>query len=519
MPCLGLEQRQRDYHPDPVERTDPQRPYVCSFIPRADLPVPHTVLITRDIIYTGGTHPYHIFSFDGPPGIGKTKLLNELYYRVKLRSEGEEGYTSLVALIDLAEERYSDPNRGPVALLEEVVEQIEKSNEKKLIFSSSRQGITASGESAEATEETLRLFFLDLSSIAYQHSTPNIMNPQRQPLVLFLDNIDRADPQVLSLCEEKLIQPLVTTRLPHTLVVTSGRKFWQPKIARLRQIQLNQEIDPFNLESTKNHLPERYKSLAEAFYQITFGHPAANQWLALKVHEIEEKQSYPVTAKQLEQLQSQLIKELTTWLVEGILLPEAPFMVKGIVRPLSIFRQFDIQTLKTLLSQGLSQQEELLAQKGHYSLLQKMLASSLVQEWNTDLRRNQVFVKRPNFSHFSMSPVLRRILNLDMQLNNPRLYRILHRTAFDSYSGKIETEPGYNPYYRELLYHRAELLRLNQVTSEKIREVITAHLEQYSEIDEELTDYLLKQFELDAELSWVTPEWIEEMKEKFPAGS
>lgn len=369
--------------------------------------------------------PDCVVNLHGPPGIGKSALLQELRTRL--------GPRGTVLLIDLrlplpADRLIQEKLRFITETLREL-EQLPSPDVTAL-----RERLVAA-ESALG-DDTLEAALAELLSLLHRRA-------EQQVIMLLIDSCEHASEALFAWLERFLVLPLIHDpggRPARTVCVFASQILLRWRQHNVRRRVTAQPLGPLSLEATVKQVGD--PALGGALFQLTSGHALANR-VAI---EYLQRQS-PTASEQrtwLLEHQSELIAEVvehlhkhaaTSMLVAGAALPESweRWHIWTIIEPLAILREFDVNSMRVVLKaydqrlDGINQSDLLIA-------IRELLKTRLV-EWSSALRAYQI------------APAIRQIFAQALKLRQPEIYAALRTTAARYYADQIRTVPGNRNLY------------------------------------------------------------------------
>lgn len=357
-------------------------------------------------------------NFYGVPGIGKTALLAQIYtlYRHHL--------TLLTIVIDLrtlseqsiALKANSDLHRAKIHFIRTVAQSIQT---KKLVRNTStlRQLKNLSANSDDqAIDQAMATIVAMLSGL-------------NKLVMLLLDSWEYAPEAMLAWVERLLLLPLIRSERIFCFLGSQVALRWRQFEVR-RRVQAH-ELHPLGVSDTSAQIGCG-EELQNLVFELTAGLPLANEI----VHEYLERN--PATAEWLtehrEVIARNIIAETQERVVTGM-----PEEIKPIFRILSLFREFDVNTLQIILPQFLDMSGR--SQSALLQAIKQLLATRLVN-WNDTLRAYQI------------DPTIRKIFARALAWEKPELHTSIHAAALAYYEDLVREVPSNrHVYICEYFYH------------------------------------------------------------------
>jgi hypothetical protein len=355
-----------------------------------------------------------VLNFYGVPGIGKSALLAEIYQSYK------QDLALLTIAIDLKVLSESiepfDLHHAKIQFIHELARnKWLKNHQPEAVLSIATIGSTSDDN---AIEQAMSALVAAISGFD-------------KPIMLLIDSWEHAPEAMLAWVERLLLLPLVRKEQLISLLGSQVALRW-------RQFEVRRRVQPYELaplaaDASKEQIGCE-ADLEQLIFEITAGLPFANEIMYAYLAD------QPISAEWLlehrEQLARIIAAETQQRVVNGI-----PEEVKPIFNILSIFREFDVHTLQTILPQFL----ETFRSRSQSNLLQsvkQMVATRLVN-WNDTLRAYQI------------DPTIRKIFARAQEWGDPKLYQLIREAALKYYAQLLgEVPSNRHVYLLELLYHR-----------------------------------------------------------------
>lgn len=385
----------------------------------------------------GAYLPDSVVNLHGPPGIGKSALLQELRKRLRERAA--------VLLIDLRSQL------PPDRLL----------HEKRRFLIESIRGLMAVEPSPQLADLMARLTDTDgeLRGELIEEGLAALLTElrrlsERRIVVLLIDSCEHASEALFAWLERFVLLPLVHDsgdRPTRVICVLASQILLRWRQHNVRRRVRAQPIGPLSLDATREQAGGA--KLGDMLYQITFGHALSNR-VALEYLQARRSASLD-ELEWVAQHQPELIGEVAhrlrehavqSMLVSGVSLPDQweTWELWQILEAIAILREFDVNSMRVALEHyderfvGRSQSTLLIA-------IRELLTTRLV-EWNGALRAYQV------------APAIRQIFARALALRQPERYAAMRRAALVYYEEQIRTVPGNrNLYLIEYAFQRLSL--------------------------------------------------------------
>jgi hypothetical protein len=194
-------------------------------------------------------------------------------------------------------------------------------------------------------------------------------------------------------------------------------------------------MSPLDLDATQQQVSDAAPAgLEKAVFAITFGHPFANEVVYQQLKPEAEAEAW-LEAHRVELAQS---------VIESLykrLLVDVNEELKSIFRIMSLFREFNVYTLREVLPNFNKE----FRNRSQSSLLLsiKHLSETRLVSWNDELRAYQI------------NPTIRRIFTQAVKWSEPDLYEAIRAAAISYYARLIQEVPvNRNIYLVEYFYQR-----------------------------------------------------------------
>lgn len=387
-----------------------------------------TVAQRVDILIQGGDVPNSIINVYGVPGIGKTALfakLESIYYTL------EQIVMVALSLAGFGKRHQTDDlfstKLGFLELfLQQLPEPIRQSAQHEL-KQYPTEDITEAHLNATLTHCTEALRKLD------------------KPLLLIVDAWEDTPESIFSWFERTSLLPLVQQN--HCICV-----FGSQSELRWRQFEVRRRVQPYPLKALdkealqKQTETEQNGTLGDLIFQMTSGHPLASETVYEQLQDgtsseqwwLEHRRAVAeaVVSRMYERTHKEMSDEL-----------------RDILEVISLFREFDVNTLRYVVSQfipvlkGLSQSALLIR-------IKQLLETQFVT-WNDELRAYQ------------LDPAVRKIFAYAVELKDPERFQEIHAVAAQYYAGLIRDVPGNRSVYIAEFYYHSLYKRTDDLYNEE----------------------------------------------------
>lgn len=391
------------------------------------------VLYRLDILRSGGGVFQCVINFYGIPGIGKTRLLQEIQHRAQ---------KIVASLTDLA--AFRDGHRAGPEILADQMRQIEQQvGPSEIGFQKALQAFRAHPVPQDPYDEAAWYEFRQKArqvADAFALFVYRYAKQPQQPVMLLFDNSEAAVGETFDWLEYEVFSPLVQT--DRILLVVAGRSPVRWKRFEVRRRVLLRKLNPPENGRLFEKPGASWAPIAPKIIQITFNYPPANEAV------VAELERVPITDQEtFDRRRPALIQRLMAGVVEEKLLAGVDQDIRQVWRIAALLRQFDVTTLRRVLPEF---EPEFAGRGGNYYLpmFNRMVDTALV-EWSAERKA------------YVLDHTLRQFLALDLETRDPDLARRVHEYAANLYRRWLEDAPeSRSARLVEWLYHQAQALRL-----------------------------------------------------------
>lgn len=416
----------------------------------------------------------NLLEWYGGPGIGKTTLVKALL------SECSEDQVASV-LVDFSRPKTSSDEclDDPARLVEDIAAGLGLETARTL-----RERIAAY-RASEPPQPVVRAFFrLDRDQREKRRLSPAWLNAWRdvaeefaelvaelaeagdqdqgvQPVVIFFDETELADPELVDWIEEWIIRRVVPMK--HTVVVWTARRPWRWKRPEIRRRLQSEQLKPFDEEDVRRQFSD--SALAEQFFRkvhgVTGGHPFAN---TVVISQLDgwKAEGRPLTEETFDRRQGDILGEIFNQLIEDYAFRGLSAHLKTACKLLAMTRMFDRKMLREVLVAYDSQE---------FGLWEHRRFDGMMQ----DLKETQLLIWDKGYA---IDDDLRYIIQRYMLSCEPSTYVAMNETALRVYREWLE-RPVDNRglFIVEELYHCACLGHAGDKVD--LEEVLAGRLEEY----------------------------------------
>jgi len=319
------------------------------------------------------------------------------------------------------------------------------------------------------SDKRLPYAFVDFTDpqdqVALREIATNLTGDHNGPAVLFLDTLEKADPELLDWMEDEVISPLIRT--DRALVIAASRAPHRWKRFEVRRRAHPARLDPFDERTTRKQLPKRYSALAAEVMRLTYGHPFGNVQVFQSILKIEQEIGRPFKCTDFDEYRARLVQELVDQLIEQIVMQDVPSDIRHAYRVVALARHFDVNVLRRLLTRFV--QDPFADKSAAYFLgvVGAMVKTTLV-EWRSDRRG------------YALDDTIRGMLALNVKLTNQKLYQEINQDLiglYDEWIGRVpENRSG---FIIERLYHEVRLQNARGASTEDIADRLCRLIKDY----------------------------------------
>jgi len=432
-----------------------------------------------DRISRQGPVSSNLFEWYGSPGIGKSTLVTMLTRQADVKHASW-------ALVNFKKSVTKEALylHDPVTLIEELVSDLGKQTSLKIddfdekvkeyrTASLPTEGVVAAyGSMDQETRLFKRPDWLEglrnvvIAFIKLVNTLPDqVKSGSVRPVVLFFDETERADIDLVDWIEEWIINP--SLQIKHCVVIWTARRPWRWKRPEIRRRLTSEALDVFAPEMVKEQIrsssmqPDLAIELFKNVYTLTGGHPFANH-IIINELDILAKQGEKVTPETFSGFESQLLAEVFHKFIDGYAFNELGSKdLKTACKFMALVRLFDSTMLREIL--------RTCAGEPFTSWTQEDFGDLLLQ-----LKKTQLLVWEKGYA---LDTGLRHIIEKYFMTSERKTFISANQTALRVYEDWLE-RPVDNRglFVVEELYHNAALSQigeqrnLNAILDKRLRE-------------------------------------------------
>lgn len=440
----------------------------------------------------------NLFEWYGSPGIGKSMLVKML----ASRAESKHAAWTIVNFKQ-SEDKADAYLRDPITLIEEIVSDLKRQvNLDTHEFDAALQGYKNASlpddgvvSAYSAMDQETRLyrrpdwltelrnvvvaFIKIINTLPAQEKTDGV-----RPVVLFFDETERADIELIDWVEEWVINPLIQVK--HCVIVWTARRPWRWKRPEIRRRLTSEMLKVFEPEMVKEQIesgsakPDLVSELFNNVYSLTGGHPFAS-FIVINELDTLAQQGNRITSDNFHDFESKLLEEVFDRFVNDYAFSELESNdLKIACKFISLVRLFDSTMLRKIL---------------------QTCAGDLFAPWNQDdfgdlllkLKKTQLLVWEKGFA---IDPGLRHILQKYFMVLDRNKFITANQMALQVYDDWLgRPVDNRSLFVLEELYHSAALAQVSEHVD--LRALLTRRLKEYPDWirDEQALDNALERLE------------------------
>ncbi|KAA0262471.1 MAG: ATP-binding protein [Chloroflexi bacterium] len=407
----------------------------------------------------------NLFEWYGSPGIGKSMLVTMLSHRAAERQ-------AAWSLINFKTSAGEIPLylHDPTLIIEGIISDLKKqaSLDTGEFDSAIREYRTASlpdegvVSAYSAMDQATRLYqrpdwLTELRNVVVAFiKLINLLPSQAKadrirPVVLFFDETEHADIELVDWIEEWIINPLIQVK--HCVVVWTARRPWRWKRPEIRRRLTSEMLKVFEIKEVQDQIqygsakPDLVSELFKNVYTLTGGHPFANY---IVINELDSlvKQGKKITPENFQDFESRLLEEVFDRFVNQYAFNELESNdLKIACKFISLVRLFDSTMLRRIL---------------------QACAGDLFAPWSQDdfgdlllkLKKTQLLVWEKGYA---IDPGLRHIVQKYFMVLDRNTFITANRAALQVYEDWLgRPVDNRSLFVLEELYHSAALAQAGE---------------------------------------------------------
>jgi hypothetical protein len=305
-----------------------------------------------------------------------------------------------------------------------------------------------------------------------------------RPVVLFFDETEYADIELVDWIEEWVINPLIQVK--HCVVVWTARRPWRWKRPEIRRRLTSEMLEVFEEEEVQDQIqsgsakPDLVSELFKNVHTLTGGHPFAS-FIVINELDLLVKQGERVTPENFHDFESKLLEEIfdrfvNQYVFSGLESNDLKIACKYI----SLVRLFDSTMLRRIL---------------------QVCAGDNFVKWNQDdfgdlllkLKKTQLLVWEKGYA---IDPGLRHIVQKYFMVLDRNDFINANREALLVYKEWLERPvDNRSLFVLEELYHSAALMQVGDAAD--LQAILEKRLDEYPEWirDEQALENALERLE------------------------
>jgi hypothetical protein len=287
-----------------------------------------------------------------------------------------------------------------------------------------------------------------------------IEQSKTRPLVLFLDSCEHAPDTLIAWIERRLILPLIKTERALCILASQTILRWRHFHVRRRVKPV--ELLPLDQTAVRQQIQLDDTAIVERICEITHGHPFAVQSI---LDAARKDGVVPITLAYLDQHWQRLARSVVNALFERSI-ATIDEELKKTFEAISLFREFDIYTLQSVLPKCLPEDFEDRTQSSFYSLLKRLIETRLVS-WNNDRHAYQI------------DPTIRKIVAHAVYVYDPKHYAQCSRVArtyYEDLSKAARSNDRRRDFLHEYIFQLVQYADKYTLSTEQLQADLTALL-------------------------------------------
>jgi len=269
-----------------------------------------------------------------------------------------------------------------------------------------------------------------------------------RPVVLFFDETEHADIELVDWIEEWIINPLI--QIKHCVIVWTARRPWRWKRPEIRRRLTSEVLEVFKPEMVQEQLqsekPDLVSALFKNVYALTGGHPYASHVVITKLDTLS-KQGEGVTPETFKGLEPELLKDVFDIFINWYAFGELDSNnLKIACKFIALVRLFDSTMLRKIL---------------------QACAGEPFASWNQDdfgdlllkLKKTQLLVWEKGYA---IDPGLRHVIQKYFMTLDRDVFIKANQAALDVYEDWLgRPVDNRSLFVLEELYHNAALVQVD----------------------------------------------------------
>lgn len=422
----------------------------------------------------------NLFEWYGCPGIGKSILVTML----ARRADEKHAAWTVVNFKQLGEKTVATYLRDPIILVEEIISDLKKQiildeQEFKVALQVYRNialpvdGVVPAYLALDLEARLYRrpawlteLRNVVIAFIKLVNTLPFQVRVDARPVVLFFDETEYADIELVDWIEEWIINPLI--QIKHCVVVWTARRPWRWKRLEIRRRLTSEMLEVFEPDVVKEQIlvqsatPNLVVELFKNVYSLTGGHPFAS-YIVVTELDVLAKQGNEISFETFPGFESKLLTEIMNIFINQYAFRELDSHdLKITCKFIALVRLFDSSMLRKIL---------------------QTCAGDLFMPWNQDdfsdlllkLKKTQLLVWEKGYA---IDPSLRHIIQKYFMVLDRKMFITANRAAlamYEDWLGRPVDNRGL--FLLEELYHNALLAFIGEKID--LRKVLMRRLEEY----------------------------------------
>lgn len=422
----------------------------------------------------------NLFEWYGSPGIGKSVLVRMLADRA-----GKKNAAWTIVNFKQSEEKTESYLRDPIMLIEEIVSDLKRqvnleTHEFDIALQGYRNASLPDGGVVpvySAMDQETRLYRrpdwltklrdVIIAFIKLVNTLPSQAKADGvRPVVLFFDETEHADIELVDWIEEWVINPLL--QIKHCVVVWTARRPWRWKRPEIRRRLTSEMLKVFEEEEVQDQIrsgsakPDLVSELFKNVHTLTGGHPFAN-FIVINELDILTTKGEKITPDNFHDFESRLLEEVFDRFVNQYAFSELESNdLKIACKFISLVRLFDSTMLRKIL---------------------QSCASDFFASWTQDdfgdlllkLKKTQLLVWEKGYA---IDPGLRHIIQKYFMALDRNKFINANRVALEVYEDWLgRPVDNRSLFVLEELYHSAALRQVGE--SKDLKALLAKRLKEY----------------------------------------
>lgn len=281
--------------------------------------------------------------------------------------------------------------------------------------------------------------FNDITSELISEITNYLSLDKKLLVIILFDSVEYCRPEILQWLEKTIISPLISTK--QALIVLAGQSRSNWSMFDVRQSAIDHKIQPFDLDLVWQQIgydDHITKQLAKKIFEISFGVPACNR---LVYNLLKRSYKSGNISVELSDFQKAKFVRSEVDFFLGKTVKKLSSELSLVLKLISQLRWFDYALLRKLLvSINSDRYEKVKASK--FRDITRQLEETNYIRWNIQNRG------------FSMDFTLRKIMSLDLKMNDRALFLKIQQTVISWFKRLVKEYDSSYLFFLDLVYYR-----------------------------------------------------------------